>query len=391
MSGPKRRPAIPVILLTGYLGAGKTSLLNHLLRHPDARIGVIVNDFGDLNIDAGLVVGQVDEPLSISGGFVCCLTDDSELEDALVAMTNPKLSLDAIIVEASGFAEPLTLARMITRMGHHRFHLGGVIDVVDATMYFDTVDTSSLPPLRFAATTLVLVNKLDQVPAADRDATVEAVRARVHERNPRVIVIGTHHARLDPTLIFDPGEGERDLRRGGSDAGEDPIQPELPIRELLRQAYAEAAGELSDEKAAEESALHRHAQSVTVTGNGPADPDAVMDFVEDLTAGVYRVYGTVLVPVGSGQRSFVVQAVGPNVYVAEAARPAAKVPTSNAEDGDLQDADSVLVVIGEHFDTEAAEATLTAALNTGAIAKEAGIGRQSDRSERLLHHVRLHD
>ena len=322
---------------------------------------------------------------------MCCLTDDSELEDALVAMTNPKLSLDAIIVEASGFAEPLTLARMITRMGHHRFHLGGVIDVVDATMYFDTVDTSSLPPLRFAATTLVLVNKLDQVPAADRDATVEAVRARVHERNPRVIVIGTHHARLDPTLIFDPGEGERDLRRGGSDAGEDPIQPELPIRELLRQAYAEAAGELSDEKAAEESALHRHAQSVTVTGNGPADPDAVMDFVEDLPAGVYRVKGTVLVPVGSGQRSFVVQAVGPNVYVAEAARPAAKVPTSNAEDGDLQDADSVLVVIGEHFDTEAAEATLTAALNTGAIAKEAGIGRQSDRSERLLHHVRLHD
>ena len=391
MSGPKRRPAIPVILLTGYLGAGKTSLLNHLLRHPDARIGVIVNDFGDLNIDAGLVVGQVDEPLSISGGCVCCLTDDSELEDALVAMTNPKLSLDAIIVEASGFAEPLTLARMITRIGHHRFHLGGVIDVVDATMYFDTVDTSSLPPLRFAATTLVLVNKLDQVPAADCDATVEAVRARVHERNPRVIVIGTHHARLDPTLIFDPGEGERDLRRGGSDAGEDPIQPELPIRELLRQAYAEAAGELSDEKAAEESALHRHAQSVTVTGNGPADPDAVMDFVEDLPAGVYRVKGTVLVPVGSGQRSFVVQAVGPNVYVAEAARPAAKVPTSNAEDGDLQDADSVLVVIGEHFDTEAAEATLTAALNTGAIAKEAGIGRQSDRSERLLHHVRLHD
>ncbi|WP_198587471.1 GTP-binding protein, partial [Brevibacterium epidermidis] len=208
-SRAKRRPAIPVILLTGYLGAGKTSLLNHLLRHPDARIGVIVNDFGDLNIDAGLVVGQVDEPLSISGGCVCCLTDDSELEDALVAMTNPKLRLDAIIVEASGFAEPLTLARMITRMGHHRFHLGGVIDVVDATMYFDTVDTSSLPPLRFAATTLVLVNKLDQLPAADRDATVEAVRARVHERNPRVIVIGTHHARLDPTLIFDPGVGDR--------------------------------------------------------------------------------------------------------------------------------------------------------------------------------------
>ncbi|WP_025778438.1 CobW family GTP-binding protein [Brevibacterium sp. VCM10] len=387
MSGPQRRPAIPVILLTGYLGAGKTSLLNHLLRHPDARIGVIVNDFGDLNIDAGLVVGQVDEPLSISGGCVCCLTDDSELEDALVAMTNPQLRLDAIIVEASGFAEPLTLARIITRMGHHRFHLGGVIDVVDATMYFDTVDTSSLPPLRFAATTLVLVNKLDQVPAADRDSTVEAVRARVHERNPRVIVIGTHHARLDPTLIFDPGVGDRDSRRGGSDVGEDPVQPELPIRELLRQAYAEAAAdEIGDGEVDEGSMPHRHARSVTVNGSGPADPDAVMDFVEDLPPGVYRVKGTVLAVEGSRRRSFDVQAVGPNVYVAEAARPAPKIPSSNVGDGEGPDADSVLVVIGEDFDTETAEATLTTALNRGATANAQG----SNRSERLLHHVRLH-
>lgn len=384
MSGPQRKAAIPLILLTGYLGAGKTSLLNHLLRHPDARIGVIVNDFGDLNIDAGLVVGQVDEPLSISGGCVCCLTDDSELEDALVAMTNPKLRLDAIIVEASGFAEPLPLARMITRMGHHRFHLGGVIDVVDATMYFDTVDTSNLPPLRFAATTLVLVNKLDQVPAADRDATVDAVRARVHERNPRVIVIGTHHARLDPTLIFDPGVGEQNRRRSGSDAGDDPIQPELPIRELLRQAYAEAAAdEIGDDEVEAETMPHRHAQSVTVAGHGPVDPDAVMDFVEDLPPGVYRVKGTVLAAVGSRRRSFDVQAVGPNVYVAEAARPVPEAPSSSAGNGDRSDADSVLVAIGEDFDTEAAEATLTAALNGVATDRP-------DRTERFLHHVRLH-
>ena len=48
---------IPVIALTGYLGAGKTTLLNHVLRSPDARIGVVINDFGELNVDAGLVTG----------------------------------------------------------------------------------------------------------------------------------------------------------------------------------------------------------------------------------------------------------------------------------------------------------------------------------------------
>ncbi|UVI35679.1 CobW family GTP-binding protein [Brevibacterium spongiae] len=374
MGGSKRRPAIPVILLTGYLGAGKTSLLNHLLRHPDARIGVIVNDFGDLNIDAGLVVGQVDEPLSIAGGCVCCLTDDSELEDALVAMTDPGLRLDAIIVEASGFAEPLTLARMVTRMGRHRFHLGGVIDVVDATMHFRTVDTSALPPMRYAATTLVVVNKLDQIPEAERDAAVAAVRDRVHQRNPRVIVIGTSRARLDPTLIFDPGEADRRSahpRRGGAAAGAEPIQPELPIRELMRQAYAEAAvAQAADDGASAETLPHRHARSVTVTGRGCADPNQVMDFVEDLPPGVYRVKGTVQVAVGSGRRRFGVQAVGPNVYVSE------------TNDTDRQEADSVLVVIGEDFDAEAARSTLAAALNPAAMS--------SARAERLLHHVRLH-
>ena len=374
MGKRRRREAVPVILLTGYLGAGKTSLLNHLLRHPEARIGVVVNDFGELNIDAGLVVGQVDEPFSISGGCICCLSDDSSLEDALVAMTDPSLRLDAIIVEASGFAEPPTLARMVTRMGHHRFHLGGVIDVVDAPMHFRTVDTSDLPPLRYAATTLVLVNKLDQVPAGEREAAVETVRDRVHQRNPRVIVIGTHHARLDPALIFDPGAGERDRRRRGAGESEgEPIQPELPIRELLRQAYAEAAAEQSGED--EEATGHRHAQSVTVTGAGPADPDAVMDFVEDLPAGVYRVKGTVLIRDRERSRGFGVQAVGPNVYVADDSR--LRVP---AGDG------SVLVVIGEDFDEDAVRRRLVHALEpAGDAAAPRGAGL-----ERLLHHVRLH-
>ena len=65
--------AVPVIGLTGYLGAGKTTVLNHVLRTPGARIGVVINDFGELNVDAGLVTGQVDEPASIAGGCICCL------------------------------------------------------------------------------------------------------------------------------------------------------------------------------------------------------------------------------------------------------------------------------------------------------------------------------
>ncbi|MFF0973213.1 UNVERIFIED_CONTAM: GTP-binding protein, partial [Kocuria sp. CPCC 205295] len=74
---------VPVIALTGHLGAGKTSLLNHLLRAPGARLGVVVNDFGELNVDAALVSGQVDEAASISGGCLCCLPDAGGLDEAL--------------------------------------------------------------------------------------------------------------------------------------------------------------------------------------------------------------------------------------------------------------------------------------------------------------------
>ena len=77
---------IPVIALTGYLGAGKTSLLNHVLRTPQARLGVVINDFGELNVDAGLVTGQIDEPASIAGGCVCCLPDNGGLDDALTKL-----------------------------------------------------------------------------------------------------------------------------------------------------------------------------------------------------------------------------------------------------------------------------------------------------------------
>ena len=105
--------SIPVIALTGYLGAGKTSLLNHVLRTSPARIGVVINDFGDINVDATLVSGQIDEPASIAGGCICCLPDDGGLDAALAKLADPRLELDAIIVEASGLADPVSIARIV--------------------------------------------------------------------------------------------------------------------------------------------------------------------------------------------------------------------------------------------------------------------------------------
>ena len=198
---------VPVIALTGHLGAGKTSLLNHLLRAPGARLGVVVNDFGELNVDAALVSGQVDEAASISGGCLCCLPDAGGLDEALRRLAQPRLRLDAILVEASGAADPLSVSLSLSRIigssevGDVRH--GGVIEVIDAVTHFQTVDTRETPPNRFAAATLVVIGKADLLDEQQREAVVARICERVSARNPDVQIVQAVRGGIDPALVFD--------------------------------------------------------------------------------------------------------------------------------------------------------------------------------------------
>jgi G3E family GTPase len=327
--------SIPVIALTGYLGAGKTSLLNHVLQAPGARIGVVINDFGDVNVDAALVTGQVDEPVSITGGCVCCLPDEGGLDEALEKLTDPRLALDVIIVEASGLADPVTIARLIRFSGVERVRPGGVVDVIDAATHFDVVDRGGAPPARYAAASLVVVNKLDQLPESSRADALDRIESRIRERNPHAHVVGTTGARIDPTLLYDV-----------SDADEGSGQ--LSFRELLLEADADEHD-------------HVHAASVTSTSDGCVDPGALLDLLEDPPAGVYRLKGTVAVRYRGRVRSYVVNVVGSSIHVA-AAPPAART--------------NCLVAIGTHFDVEAARIRVDAALQPhDGIVAAAGIRR----------------
>ncbi|BCI55994.1 cobalamin biosynthesis protein CobW [Mycolicibacterium litorale] len=314
--------AIPVIALTGYLGAGKTSLLNHVLRAPDARIGVVINDFGELNVDAALVTGQVDEPASIAGGCICCLPDEGGLDAALEKLADPKLGLDAIIVEASGLADPVAVAKIIRFSGVDRVRPGGVVDVIDAAMHFDTVDRGGAPPARYAAASLVVVNKLDQIPDGERAAALERIESRVRERHPEAHIVGAVGGRVDPALLYDV-----------ADAGADPGQ--LSFRELL-------IGQDTDDHAHH----HVHAVSVTATSAGCIDPGALFDLLENPPAGVYRLKGTVSVRYRDRVRPYVVHVVGPSVHVASGS----------------SGAGNCLVAIGTDFDVDEVRARMDAAL-----------------------------
>lgn len=333
---------IPVIALTGYLGAGKTTLLNHVLRSPNARIGVVINDFGELNVDAGLVSGQVDEPASIAGGCICCLPDEGGLDLALTRLADPKLRLDAIIVEASGLADPVAVSRIIRFSGVDGVRPGGVVDVIDAATHFDTVDRDVHPPARYGAATLVVVNKLDQV--EDRADTLHRIESRVRELNPHAYVVGATAGRIDPALLYD-------IATAAPESGQ------LTFRELMFDVEPHAHDH-----------DHAHADSVTVFSDGCVDPGTVVDLLEKPPTRVYRMKGTIAVRYRSSVRMYTVNVVGPSVHIAVAP------PRAAANN---------LVAIGMGLDAEAVRDQMRTALTAAPGAAPAQGVRRLQRYRRL--------
>jgi G3E family GTPase len=124
-------PALPVIVIGGYLGAGKTTLLNHLLRHAQGRrLAVLVNDFGELSIDADLIVGQDGDVLRLAGGCVCCAIG-SDLIESLVQLGESPRPPDLVLIETSGVALPGAVGRGAKLAPGVR--LEGVVVMVDAS------------------------------------------------------------------------------------------------------------------------------------------------------------------------------------------------------------------------------------------------------------------
>lgn len=177
---------IPVTLITGFLGAGKTTLVNAFLKQTEEKIALIINEFGDISIDDRLITTQTDSLIQLASGSICCSVKD-DLMQVLAGLISPNAAteggarhIDRVVIETTGLADPIPLIEAFGKkpMLYERYELPHVITVVDAFHIAEQLQSHEEAVPQIAVADVVLINKIDLVP------DIDAIESLVRRINP---------------------------------------------------------------------------------------------------------------------------------------------------------------------------------------------------------------
>jgi G3E family GTPase len=190
---------VPILLVTGFLGAGKTTVVNHLLAHAEGRrIAAVVNDFGAINIDAELIEGGSDGVVSLANGCICC-TLEGDLLRTLAALLRRDPKPEFIVIETSGIADPADIVRnLMDPVIWQEAPLETVLCVLDATTPASTLNDDALLRSQLRAADVVALSKTDLADAANCAQLRDATRAL----RPAAVMVDALHGEVPPELLF---------------------------------------------------------------------------------------------------------------------------------------------------------------------------------------------
>jgi G3E family GTPase len=230
---------LPVSLITGFLGSGKTTLISKLVRHPDMnRVAVIINEIGEIGIDHDLVSMSSENVSLLSNGCLCCALR-TDLQETLRMLFAQRLvgeipDFDRVVVETTGLADPAPVVQTLfsDTLLATQYRFDGIVTLVDAANGASQLEQHSEPKKQIALADRILISKTDLV----TPDTLAALEARIAGINPQAAIEHVMNGQIEPSSICGLGltssrAGPATLRFLG-EAGETPLLGRRPGERL---------------------------------------------------------------------------------------------------------------------------------------------------------------
>lgn len=255
-------PAIPILLIAGYLGSGKTTFLNRLLSQAQGqKLAILVNDFGAINIDANLIDGAVDGVIALQNGCICC-SIASGLQSAIFKVLKREQRPEAIIIEASGASNPGEVLRILSDNAMHDY---AALEIVVALLDCERLPTYAadelkLVKLQLTYSNIILLSKTLSL----SDDTLIAAEGFVRSINSRALLFRESSSQIN--LEFLLGTGSKALERLSDSLSSDETSKQtLKAEELFNSWMYESASSTTE---AEFQKLLNELPPQTVRGKG---------------------------------------------------------------------------------------------------------------------------